>query len=183
MGRPQLSDALHALKGTKARPNQRGEHDKEPQTVGGRPRCPAFIKADPDAFLAWKDVVRLLKKRRTISAGDAPTLAVYSVVYSKWIRATKDIAERGFEVTVTKTNKQGEEYEIEVPNVSVRIATDCERQLLALAKALGLTPDTREKIKPTKADPEKEYRPEPGTIGALYPDLFDAKGKLKARVA
>jgi P27 family predicted phage terminase small subunit len=180
MARPQLSDALHALKGTKPKPNQRGERDRESVVTSGRPRCPAHVKSDPVAFAAFKDAVRILKKRRTVSAGDAPTLAVYAVVYSKWVKATADVNERGFEVEVERTNKAGEIYTATVPNVAVRVATDCERQLLQLAKSLGLTPDSREKIKPTKAsEKDSSYQPEPGTVGAELAHLFDKNGRLK----
>jgi P27 family predicted phage terminase small subunit len=177
MARPQIDNALHALKGTKPKPNQRGEHDREPNVNAGRPRCPAHVKSDPVAFAAFKDAVRILKKRRTVSAGDAPTLAVYAIVYSKWVKATADVNERGFEVTVTRTNKQGETYEMEIPNVSVRIATDSERQLLMLAKALGMTPDTRERIKPTRAARDDEKTISPTSIDALFPKFKFGKEK------
>jgi P27 family predicted phage terminase small subunit len=179
MGRVQMSEEHHRLRGTKARPNQRGEHDREPSTVtGGRPRMPKSLS--PSAAQAWKDAVRLLRKRRTLSAGDAPVLTVYANVFAKMQKANADIEARGFEVEVIRTNKKGEEYTTTVPNVSVRIATDCERQLLQLAKALGLTPDTREKVKPTKEEKKPtKWTPTANTLGAFMPELFDEKGRAK----
>lgn len=172
-----LSDAQHALRGTKARPNQRGEHDRAATTPAGRPRCPAHVKEDPSAFAAWRDAVRIMRKNGTLSAGDAPTLAVYACVYSKWIQATKDVRERGFEIETTRTRRDGSTYETTAINPSVKIATDSERQLLALAKALGLSPDSRGRIMPTKEPKSKKWTPKPGSIGALLPSLFNEKGK------
>lgn len=172
MGRPMLSDEQHRLRGTVARPNQRGEHDKEPSVPGGRPRVPKMLS--PEAQEAWKQVVGLLRKRRTISPGDGPVLVVYANVYAKMMKANADIEKRGFEIEVTRINKKGEEYTTLAPNISVRIATDCERQLLQLAKALGLTPDTREKVKPTKeAKKKKELAPD--SIGNKFGHLFTVK--------
>jgi len=173
-GRPRESAEHFKLTGGKpSKPRTKG--NDEPQVFAGRPRCPAHVKADPVAFAAFKDAVRLLRKRRTLSAGDAVTLTVYARVYSKFVRANDDVNERGFEIEVTKTGKDGNPYETTIPNPCVLIATNTERQLLQLAKSLGLTPDTRERVKPTK--PTEGSEPvsyAPGTLGALV--QFTKKG-------
>jgi P27 family predicted phage terminase small subunit len=146
-----------------------GEDMNVPGGSPGRPRVPLQIKADVAAFGAWKEAVRLLRKRGTLSASDAPILTVYALVFSKCMLANADIASRGFEVEVTRTSKSGELYETTIPNPSVRIATDCERQLLQLAKALGLSPDSREKVRAVRRSaPKPKWNPsmlKPGTLG------------------
>jgi P27 family predicted phage terminase small subunit len=189
MGRPQKSDEWHALAGTKAKPNQRGERDRVPQAYAGRPRCPAHIKESETAFAAWSDAISIMRKNGTLSAGDAPTLAVYAVVYAKWVKASADVEERGFEIETTRTRRDGSEYTTSVVNPSVKIQTDSERQLLALAKALGLSPDSRGRIMPTKeAKPtkSKKWSPDqivPGSIGEyMYKNgMLDENGKPKKK--
>jgi P27 family predicted phage terminase small subunit len=179
MARPMKSQEWHDLAGTKQKPNQRGEHDRQGDIPAGRPRCPQHVKEDAAAFAAWKDALRVMRRTGTLSAGDAPTLAVYACVYSKWVQATKDVRERGFEIETTRTNKRGEEYTTSVVNPSVKIATDSERQLLALAKALGLSPDSRGRIMPTKQSKPKKFEAKAGTAAALMPHLFTTAGKLR----
>jgi P27 family predicted phage terminase small subunit len=179
MARPKLSDSLHALKGTRARVNQRGEHDREQANItSGRPRCPAHVKQNSVALASWKDAVRIMKKQRTLSAGAGPTLAVYAVVYSKWVKATDDVDNRGQILTVTRTTKSGEPYEVEEENPSVKIQTNSERQLLALTKSLGLSPDTREKVRPTRGGATGKRELAPDSMGAMFPHLFKGKEKI-----
>jgi P27 family predicted phage terminase small subunit len=130
----------------------------------GRPRLPRHLC--PEAVLAWREAVRLLRKRGTLTAGDAPTLEVFAETKARWIQAKKDLAERGLQITYTVLDKNGQAHEREKTNPNLKIAEFAEKQLLALAKALGLSPDSREKIKPPKT-PKKKEPPKPGTWGFL----------------
>jgi P27 family predicted phage terminase small subunit len=133
-----------------------------------RPRLPKHLSAE--AVVVWRATVRFMRPRGNISAGDVPALEVYAEVGARWQAAKKDVATRGIIVTQTRHDKQGNEYTVEVTNPCLAIVQDCERQLLALAKALGLTPDTRAKVLPTKAAQAAEAKP--GTAAAMFPGLF-----------
>lgn len=173
MSRPALSPEQHALRGT--RPT-RAKPETESSIVSGRPRAPKHLSAE--ALTAWKDAVRLMRKRGSLTPGDSPTLAVYAETVASWCQAKSDVAKRGQILCETRFSKSGTEYTVEVLNPSVRIMQDASRQLLALAKSLGLSPDTREKIKTPKAKTEKQFVPKKGTAGELS-GYFDARGKLK----
>jgi P27 family predicted phage terminase small subunit len=133
-----------------------------------RPRLPKHLSQE--AVVVWKQTVKLMRQRGTISAGDVPALEVYAEVSARWQAAKKDVATRGIVVTVIKQDKQGNEYATEVTNPCLAIVQDCERQLLSLAKALGLTPDTRERVKPTGR--AKDQAAKPGTVAAMFPNMF-----------
>lgn len=125
--------------------------DTEPGALpASRPKCPASVKADPEAKAAWNEAVKTLESRGTLTRGDASTLTVFALCTSRYLKANADVTARGFEVEVVRVNKKGEEYSTSVPNPSLRILDACERQLLALQKTLGMTPADRTKVKRTK---------------------------------
>jgi P27 family predicted phage terminase small subunit len=169
MPRPALSIEEHKLKGT--RPTRAVE--KKTVAEAGRPRMPKHLSAE--AQVAWRDAVRLLKKRGTLSAGDAPTIAAYSECVARWIAAKKNVEDNGIVVVVTMVDKNGVTYEREKLNICLKVVEVAEKQMLALAKSLGLSPDSREKVKPTKADPKTVLAP--GSAALLYPELVNKKGK------
>jgi P27 family predicted phage terminase small subunit len=132
----------------------------------------------PEGVVAWREASRLLKQRGTLSAGDGPTLEIYAETRARWIAAKKDLAERGLQIIVTMLDKNGNAVEREKTNPNLKVAEVCEKQLLALAKSLGLTPDTREKVKPPRPDPA-DAPLAPTSMAAKHPEWFDKKGKLK----
>jgi phage terminase small subunit len=93
------------------------------------------------------------------------------------LKATLDVDARGFEIEETRHSKNGSEYTVFVPNPSLRIQADAERQLLALQKALGLSSDSREKVKKAKQDP-KTLPPDPNSAAVMFPHLFNGKPKI-----
>lgn len=161
MGRPALSPEQHALKGT--RPT-RAKPEPESSIVSGRPRAPKHLSAE--ALTAWRDAVRLMRKRGSLTPGDSPTLAVYAETVAQWVKAKADVEARGQILTEQRFSKSGAQYTVEVLNPSVRIQQDASRQLLALAKSLGLSPDSREKIKTPKPKKAKQAA-QPAIVAAL----------------
>jgi P27 family predicted phage terminase small subunit len=138
---------------------------------GTRPRMPKHLSAE--AVIVWRQTAKLMKERGTLSADTAPTLAVYCEITARWIVAKKDLLERGLQVKQTRYNKQGDPYEVEVENPSLAICQDAERQLLALQKALGITPDTRARVTPTPESAAAKAKP--GTVAAMFPEMFGGK--------
>lgn len=133
-----------------------------------RPRLPKHLCAE--AVVVWRATVRLMRLRGTISAGDVPALELYAEISARWQAAKADLNKRGIIVQQVRHDKQGQQYTVEVQNECLAICQDCERQLLSLAKALGLTPDTRGRVEPTKQ--AKEAEAQPGTIAAMFPEMF-----------
>jgi P27 family predicted phage terminase small subunit len=140
-------------------------------TKAGRPRFPKHLSAV--ARTEMKRVSFLLEQRGTLTAGDSGVLALYGVVFARWIQAKKSLDEDGLMVTVTMKDSNGNMHDVERVNPCYKIAAECERQLLQLTKSLGLTPDAREKVK--KAAPAAEVMIfKPGSVG----ERLHAEGKL-----
>lgn len=167
MPRPRLSDELHNLKGT--RYVDRKKAPEESQVIASRPRTPRHLSAD--ALTAWKEAVRLLRKKGTLASSDAATLEIYAEVKASWLAAKKDVQEKGQVYDEQRFSKSGTPYTVRVENPSVKIQAQAERQLLALTKALGLAPTEREKVKQARPK-NKNAPPKPGSIGDLHPELL-----------
>jgi P27 family predicted phage terminase small subunit len=133
-----------------------------------RPRMPKHLSAN--AVVVWRQTVKLMRERGTLSADTAPTLAIYCEITARWICAKDDLLKRGLQIEQTRHDKQGNEYQVLVENPSLAIAQDAERQLLALQKALGITPDMRTRVLPTPES--KASAAKPGTVAFMFPDLF-----------
>lgn len=118
----------------------------------GRPRMPKHLSES--AQRVWRETVRLLRRRGTLTVDSAPTIQIYAECAATWEVAKADVESRGQILTEQRYSKSGDPYTIQVVNPSMKIKQDCERSMLALCKALGLSPDAREKVKKarTKAD-------------------------------
>lgn len=154
------------------------EEQSEPVIHAGRPRMPKnFSELERDA---WKSASRIMKAQGTLSKGDGELLELFARTKARWILACKDVAERGFEIKEIRHAKNGDPYEVSIPNPSLKICDACESRLLAYSKALGLT--TLDRTKPKRAKrsktSEKGFVPTPGTAGELS-QYFDKGGKLK----
>jgi P27 family predicted phage terminase small subunit len=114
----------------------------------GRPKMPAHLS--PEAVEAWKNVCKLLRAKNTLAKTDAATLEVYCEVKATWIAAKADVVKRGQLIDEKRFSKSGDPYTVTIINPSVQIQRDSERQLLQLTKALGLAPDSREKVRRTR---------------------------------
>jgi P27 family predicted phage terminase small subunit len=152
------------------------ETDTAPTVQAGRPRMPCTLTELEQQ--CWKQAAKIMRARGTLSKGDSENLEMYAVVKARWILARRDIEARGLEITETRHAKNGEEYEVSVPNPSLKICDSCEQRLHAYTKVLGLTPMDRTKVKKTKAS-DNSYQPKPGTVGAEFAHLFDENGRLK----
>jgi phage terminase small subunit len=60
------------------------------------------------------------------------------------------VVKRGQLIDEKRFSKSGDPYIVTIINPSVQIQRDSERQLLQLTKALGLAPDSREKVRRTR---------------------------------
>jgi len=150
MARPQISDELHRLKGTRPTRAQ-APAPSIAAVASGRPTCPAHLS--PDARKAWRKAVKILADRGTLSAGDGQLLAMYAELVARWVAAKAEIAAKGLMVVVTVLSNRGEPIEKERVNPALKIAQESEKQLATLGDRLGLSPTFREKVRPAKPVP------------------------------
>ena len=143
MPTPVKPSELHRLEGTKSQAKSDAGQEFEP----GRPRYPKGIGGE--ARVAFKRVVRLLEQRRALTEADGELLRLYGITYDRHLRALAKIAEQGEVVEYTRLNNHGEEVKTEKPNLYLKIAETCEKNLVAILDRLGLTPLNRAKVRPT----------------------------------
>lgn len=174
MGRQAKSFEQHLLHGTV--PQSRPE--KPSVFVSGRPLFPKHLS--PAARQEFKRCVKLLERRGTLTPGDQAALAVYSEVYARWVLAKQAIGDDLMQETVV-TDNHGVARTVRRVHPLLKVVQNCEAQLLALAKSLGLTPVDREKAKPTKPN-EDEEKIVPGSCADLMPELFGLPPKAGRRI-
>lgn len=159
---PRKSESDHILQGTRSQ----ALPDKPSLYRAGRPKIPKHLSRVARA--EFKRVVGLLEQRGTITPGDAAMVAVLSEVYARWIKAKAEIDETGLMVETTIKDTHGEPVLVRRLNPLLKIVSDCERQIKNLTQQLGLTPATRDRVKPAvgggqEPDPENI----PGTLAYI----------------
>lgn len=169
-GRPRKTEKEHWLNGTLAHATE-AKPEEASQVAAGRPKLPKHLS--PDAIEAWKLVCKLLRAKGTLAKTDAATLEIYCEVKATWITSKADVVARGQLVEEQRYSKSGDPYTVTIINPSVQIQRDSERQLLQLTKALGLSPDTREKVRRTRKT--KTEADENSALHKKYPFLLEPK--------
>ena len=164
MGRPAKTIRQHLLSGTVPQGKQ---EFKVSLYEGGRPKIPKHLS--PAARREFKRGVQLLEQRGTITEGDLATLAVYAETLARWIAAKEQLGDQ-LMITTTIKDTHGEPVIVQRLNPLLKVVQACEGRLLALAKNLGLTPLDRDKVKPTRANPDLEIVP--GSIAETHPELL-----------
>lgn len=164
MGRPAKTIRQHLLSGTVPQGKQ---ESKVSLYEGGRPKAPKHLS--PAARREFKRGVQLLEHRGTITEGDLATLAVYAECLVRWIAAKEQLGEH-YMITTTIKDTHGEPVIVQRLNPLLKVVEACEGRLLTLAKNLGLTPLDRDKVKPTRVNPELEIVP--GSVAETHPELL-----------
>jgi P27 family predicted phage terminase small subunit len=169
----QIPDAEHKLKGT--RPTRAADHGAD--IPGGRPAYPKGIS--PQAKRVFKRLVRLLEQRRALTHGDGELLRLYSLLYTRHETALAKLTEEGEIKTYFRLNSNGESVPQEKPNLWLKVAETCERNMVACLDRMGLTPNARAKVKQVgdkpkpAATPEEEYFGNIGKPAQAAPTLDD----------
>lgn len=109
-----------------------------------------------EAKTEWRRITRLLEQRGTLSKADSSVLELYCETYSRWLQAKRDVAEHGIIVSTTVLDRNGEQVTNRKQNPALRIAENAERSLRTFLREFGMTPQSRERVKPTKPAPEDE---------------------------
>lgn len=120
-----------------------------------RPRMPKTLSLVAQA--KWRELVRELNRRGTLTSADAGMLELASELYARWRLYVDDLAARGPYVEHTTVDKHGETVTRQVLNPSAKLITQIENSMRAVLKELGTTPASREDVKP--AAPPKAAAP------------------------
>lgn len=111
------------------------------------PRRP--VDLPEDAIPVWDRTVRLLKTMGVITQGDEAIIYGFSVAYTRWRAAELEVSKNG--TFIKAGNGSGE-----VQNPNINLAKGYLRQVIILAKELGFTPGSREKLSlRVKEEPKK----------------------------
>jgi P27 family predicted phage terminase small subunit len=150
MSRPPLSEHEQWLKGS--RPTRAAES----KFCAGRPRMPKHLS--PVAAEKWKELVRLLAKRGTLTAVDASALEIYCEQYARYRKLLKELDQHGEMVEVEVLDSSGVAHTKRVQNPAAKLVTQLENSMRAYQKEFSITPASREKSKPAvpKETPAKK---------------------------
>lgn len=118
----------------------------------------------PVARDKWKELVRLLAARGTLTKADSNALELYCETYAQWRLCLDEIAENGVMVDVTVTDSSGKNFTKRVQNPAQKMAIQLQNSLRQMLKEFAATPASREKAKPAKPPVKKSEEPEPGTV-------------------
>jgi P27 family predicted phage terminase small subunit len=124
------------------------------QILKGKPKMPQYLNAD--ARREWRKLLPMLMERGSLTAADACALALHCSTVARWIACTKQLDAEGLTQTVTVLDSNGAPTTRTRPHVALKIAQDCEKSLRQSLTMLGLTPASREKVKPTKKEPDRQ---------------------------
>lgn len=124
----------------------RASRAHRPEGTADRPRMPRDLT--PIQRQTWRELIALLDARGTLTAGDGPAILAYAEVTERLRLAQEAIAREGLIVTVTVLDKHGKPVTHTKANSAVKIVEQCERMLHAYRREMGLTPRSRDVVKP-----------------------------------
>jgi P27 family predicted phage terminase small subunit len=158
MPRLALTPIEEYLRGTKSR----AAEDANTAAVG-RAAKPAHLS--PEAQEVWRKVTKLLGARRTQTPGDWTAMSLFCETYARWVQAKKELGTQ-LMIDDPVLDSNGQLHTRRKINPLLKVVETAEKNLLIMARELGLTPAMREKVKPAKpADPSEK---QPGaTVGDL----------------
>jgi P27 family predicted phage terminase small subunit len=111
------------------------------------PRAPKDLSKE--ARKKFKQLVKQLAHRRAVTQGDGDLIELYCCTFERLKQAQANIRAEGLIVTYTRLDSNGNAHDAQRPNISLKIIESAERQCLAYLVKLGLTPSSREHVRPT----------------------------------
>jgi len=157
----QIPEAEHKLKGT--RPTRAADNGQD--IPAGRPAYPKGIS--PEAKRVFKRLCSVLEKRRALTHGDGELLRLYSILFTRHETALAKLAEEGEIKIYFRLNNNGESVPAEKPNLWLKVAETCERNMVACLDRMGLTPNARAKVKQVGDKPKPVASPEEEFFGSI----------------
>ena len=161
MAMPAKSAALHALHGT----TSQAKSAAESYVAGGRPKFPRGITREQKQ--TFKRIVALLEERRTVTPADAELIYHYAVLTDMWQQAMKEISEQGVICSYERTDNSGKVFTSRKKNEACPVADSCSRQMFAILRELGLTPKSRDAVKPASTSLTEQVVL-PGSMAAIF---------------
>jgi P27 family predicted phage terminase small subunit len=143
MGRHELDDNTRWLQGNRA---SQAKAPADSTIRGGKPSCPKDL--DDVERAAWKEIVKWLSPRRTLTKADGPLLRLYAENSARHRALLKELKEHGEIITQTVLDSSGNAHEKRVLNPAARAASTVAATLQRLLRELSATPATREKTRP-----------------------------------
>lgn len=142
---PRKSDAEHELQGTAsaASPENLG-------APGSKPRAPKDLDADEKKI--FRQIVRELEKRRTVTSGDTELIRLVAIQIVRHKRAMAKVREEGEIKIYMRLNNHGESVPTEKRNLWLDVACEAEGKITAILDRLGFTPLNRARVRPTKEE-------------------------------
>src|SRR6266540_347963 len=142
-GRKPKPTALKVLEGN---PGKRALNHAEPRPKAIAPRAPGHLSDEEKA--KWKAVVRELHPLGLVTRIDVDALAMYCVIYARWVKAEKMVREKGEIIKTADGNI--------IQNPYLSIANRALEQLNKLGAEFGMTPSSRSRVKTDLMDPDQE---------------------------
>jgi P27 family predicted phage terminase small subunit len=151
-----------------SRANPRGQIGR-----AGRPKFPAYLPEECRSL--WKEIVKQLARRRTLTPGDGPAIGLLVRTHLQWQKACLDVETRGVMVQEVRHSRAGIEYTVTIVNPCVKIAANLYAELKDSLKEMGLTGLARDKVAEVQPK-DKEAAEIPGTVGyyQAHPELAAA---------
>jgi P27 family predicted phage terminase small subunit len=180
MSMPRKSLELHSLSGTTPEyaPPTEGPTSSIPIS---KPRMPERIKADKEAAAEWREIVRDLRDRGTLTRADGRMIALYCDKSKQRRKALKHLDDEGLVCEYTRLDSNGVERVTEKKNVYWGIAQECERAMMSLLDRLGLHPINKDKPRRgVMPKPKPMPEPEPNLEETLSPLAAELMKKLKS---
>jgi P27 family predicted phage terminase small subunit len=127
---------------------------KASETVAGTPRPPSWMSKA--ARREFRRVAGHLAARGTVSPADEHTLTLYACSYSRFIIAQQDLDKNGQRIKVKVLDSHGALVETDRDNPSLKLVQAEAKTLLTFLRQMGLTPASRDRIKPAKPNEDDE---------------------------
>jgi P27 family predicted phage terminase small subunit len=157
----RLPDELHQLRGTRS--TRAAVRDSVAHT--GAPVLPKDLTEKQRA--AWREVVKFLKPRCTLTKADGIALRLYAQEWARYDALSRELEEQGEVIVQTILDSNGAAHEKRVLNPASAAATKCANFLKAMLKEFSLTPASREKTAPAAPPPPKKTDLVPGSLEDL----------------
>jgi len=142
-GRKPKPTAIKLLEGN---PGKRALNQAEPKPRVVLPRPPEHLSDDEKA--KWKMTVKELYPLGLITTIDKDALAMYCVIFIRWLKAEKMVREKGEIIKTAAGNI--------IQNPYLSIANRALDQLNKLGAEFGMTPSSRSRVRTDLQDPDQE---------------------------
>jgi P27 family predicted phage terminase small subunit len=150
LGRPVKTIREHLLQGTMPQ----GKSQAESYLPPSRPRFPKDVA--PVARKVYKELCCVLEDRRALTRGDFQLLRLFAILWDRHQRQEKLLRDEGEVTTYTRLDSNGQAHDVVKENIRLKIVVGAEKQLVAILDKLGLSPNAKDKVRPTKGEEKPE---------------------------